>query len=57
VADALRRGRFTWFGLPVWFDAKGDMQGPSAEIGLWVWHDGRPVMMAPPGRDAPDTRP
>ena len=48
VADALRRGRFQHDGLPVWFDAKGDAQGPSVEVGLWVWHDGKPVVMAPP---------
>ena len=48
VADALRRGRFQHDGLPVWFDAKGDAQGPFAEVGLWVWHDGKPVAMAPP---------
>src|SRR4051794_17569707 len=48
VADALRRGKFQHDGLPVWFDTKGDAQGPSVEIGLWVWHDGKPVVMAPP---------
>ena len=48
VADALRRGRFQHDGLPVWFDAKGDAQGPSVEIGLWVWHDGKPVVIPPP---------
>ncbi len=35
VADALRRGRFERFGVPVWFDPKSDAQGRRWPTEAW----------------------
>jgi branched-chain amino acid transport system substrate-binding protein len=45
VADALRRESFEFLGLKLGFDAKGDVTGPLAGVSLWVWRDGKPMLL------------
>src|SRR5262249_8564954 len=41
VADTLRPAEFHVLGSEARFDAKGDVEGPLAEIGLWIWRNGQ----------------
>ncbi|HEX2137044.1 MAG TPA: branched-chain amino acid ABC transporter substrate-binding protein [Microvirga sp.] len=50
VADALHSGTFHVSGVEVRFDSKGDAQGPLVANGVWVWHGGELVPLAPKAR-------
>ena len=43
VAQALHSQTFHVFGTEARFDDQGKLQGSLGEVGVWVWHDGKPV--------------